>query len=173
MRTLFFCGLLLAQGFAAPQNATTHLEFQLLQTPLIQQRLEALPRKFSQRGTVLQSLFQDAGCSDLTTERVPSSSDPNVICALAGQEPDTIVVGAHLDAIARGSGAVDDWSGAALLPSQYQSLQNTAPRHRILFIGFAAEEIGLVGSAAYVRFCTVLATSCRPSIAINITICIT
>lgn len=118
---------------------------------MIQQRLEALPRKFSERGKALQDLFHEAGCADLTTERVPSSSDPNVICVLAGRESGTIVVGAHYDASHRGSGAVDDWSGTALLPSLYQSLQSTARRHRIIFVGFSSEEVGLVGSAAYVK----------------------
>jgi hypothetical protein len=151
MRMLFFSVLLLAPCFAAAQNVTTRVEFQLLQPSLIQQRLEALRRKFSERGTVLHSMFQDVGCSDLTTQRVPGSKDSNLICTLAGGQSGTIVLGAHYDASHRGSGAVDDWSGTALLPSLYQSLETVPRRHRIIFIGFSAEEVGLVGSAAYVK----------------------
>jgi hypothetical protein len=151
MRALTVPALLLVACSAAGQTPTTRVEFQLLQSPVIQQRLETLPRKFSERGRTLQTLFHEAGCTDLTTERVPGSSDPNVICVLTGQERGTIVVGAHYDASHHGSGAVDDWSGTALLPSLYQSLANVPRRHRIVFIGFSAEEAGLVGSAAYVK----------------------
>jgi hypothetical protein len=151
MRTLSFSALLLAPCFAVAQSPTTHVEFQLLQPQLIQERLETLPRKFSARGIALQNLFHEAGCDDLTTERVPGSSDPNVICTLPGQEAGTIIVGAHYDAVDRGSGAVDDWSGTALLPSLYESLEKQGRRHRIVFVGFSAEERGLVGSGAYVK----------------------
>src|ERR1700682_224767 len=46
---------------------------------------------------------------------------------------------------------VDDWSGAALLPSLYQSIRTKRRRHRIVFIGFSAAEVGLVGSTTYVK----------------------
>ncbi|MDE3165419.1 MAG: M28 family peptidase, partial [Acidobacteriota bacterium] len=62
-----------------------------------------------------------------------------------------IVVGGHYDHAAKGRGAVDDWSGAALLPSIYQSMKPDAHRHRIVFIAFSAEETGLNGSGAYVH----------------------
>jgi Zn-dependent M28 family amino/carboxypeptidase len=48
-------------------------------------------------------------------------------------------------------GAVDDWSGAVLLPSLYQSLDSKPRRHRFVFVGFAGEEAGLHGSGAYVN----------------------
>jgi Zn-dependent M28 family amino/carboxypeptidase len=135
---------------SAPDEAT-HIEFELLQPVLIQQRLEALPRKPAERRTTLERLFQEVGCGELSEQRVPGSKDPNVLCTLPGEGPGVIVVGAHFDADNHGSGAVDDWSGAALLPSLYQSLQTKPRRHRIVFIGFSAEEVGLVGSTAYVK----------------------
>ncbi len=47
---------------------------------------------------------------------------------------------------------MDDWSGAALLPSLYQSLKLTEHRkHTYEFVAFTAEERGLVGSTRYVK----------------------
>jgi Zn-dependent M28 family amino/carboxypeptidase len=69
-----------------------------------------------------------------------------VICTLPGETDSEIVVGGHLNSIEAGMGAVDDWSGAVMLPSLYQSLNSLPRRHRFIFVGFAAEERGLLGS---------------------------
>ena len=42
-------------------------------------------------------------------------------------------------------GAVDDWSGAVMLPSVYQSLKSKARRDTFVFVAFAGEEGGLLG----------------------------
>jgi hypothetical protein len=75
-----------------------------------------------------------------------------VLCRLDAAAPGAgdIVVGAHFDIVDVGMGVVDDWSGAALLPSLYQSLQSRPHKHRFVFIGFAGEETGLYGSRQYV-----------------------
>jgi Zn-dependent M28 family amino/carboxypeptidase len=44
---------------------------------------------------------------------------------------------------------VDNWSGASLLPSLYYSLSAVPRRHTFVFVGFTAEEKGLVGSNFY------------------------
>jgi Zn-dependent M28 family amino/carboxypeptidase len=48
-------------------------------------------------------------------------------------------------------GAVDDWSGAALLPSLYQNLAGRPHKHTYIFVAFSGEEQGLVGSDWYVK----------------------
>jgi Zn-dependent M28 family amino/carboxypeptidase len=63
-------------------------------------------------------------------------------------------VGAHFDKVDDGHGVVDNWSGAALLPSIYQALHVAKRRHTIIFIGFSAEEQGLIGSKNYVEHLT-------------------
>jgi len=45
---------------------------------------------------------------------------------------------------------VDNWSGTALLPSLFQSLQGPR-KHTFLFVGFTDEEHGLVGSKFYAK----------------------
>ena len=130
------------------------VEYVRLAQPIIQARLKQVKRKLSERRATLESLFQETGCgAELSRQPVPHSKEPNVICTLstADDEAGVIVVGAHFDLAAAGMGVVDDWSGAALLPSLYESLQSTPRRHRFVFVGFAAEEQGLYGSAEYVK----------------------
>jgi Zn-dependent M28 family amino/carboxypeptidase len=63
-------------------------------------------------------------------------------------------VGAHSDHVEEGAGAIDNWSGAALLSSLYQSLAQAQRRHTFVFIAFTAEEEGLIGSRFYVGHLT-------------------
>jgi len=122
---------------------------------VIQERLETVSTRLDRRVAELESLFREAGCRDdrLATQTVPGSKAPNVICTLPAAEPGApvIIVAGHLDLVPIGTGAVDDWSGVVLLPSLYQSLAVQSRRHTFVFIGFAAEERGLIGSTVYVR----------------------
>jgi Zn-dependent M28 family amino/carboxypeptidase len=81
---------------------------------------------------------------------VKGSRQGNVICTLQGTSDETIVIGAHFDTI-NGLGVVDNWSGAALLPSLFRGLAGRKRNHTFLFIGFTDEEIGFRGSEAYVK----------------------
>ena len=74
-----------------------------------------------------------------------------MICTLTGEEASTIVVGGHFDYADRGSGIVDDWSGASLLPSLYEALKAQKRKHTYVFVAFAAEERGLIGSTYFVK----------------------
>jgi Zn-dependent M28 family amino/carboxypeptidase len=119
---------------------------------VVQDRLTEVKRSVRDRKTTLEFFLHDAGCigDRLTEQKVPGYREPNLVCEMPA-EGRTIVVGAHYDSVDRGMGAVDDWSGAAMLPSLYQSLDGNPRRHRFVFIGFNAEERGLLGSAEYVR----------------------
>ena len=46
---------------------------------------------------------------------------------------------------------MDDWSGTSLLPSLYTALKEQKRRHTYVFVAFASEERGLVGSAYFVK----------------------
>ena len=136
---------------AQPTSAPKIVVAQLGPTT-IQQRLNLVPRKLADRVAALESLFHEVGCDGerFFKQPVRHSRAPNLVCTLIGQTDNEIIVGGHLDSIELGMGAVDDWSGASLLPSLYQSLKETPRRHRFVFVGFAAEEQGLVGSNAFV-----------------------
>jgi putative aminopeptidase FrvX len=126
------------------------VQFHPVEQAVVMQRLEAAPGENAAREAFLAKMFADAGCQP-SLQTVKRNKIPNVICILPGQTTDTIIVGAHMDHVERGKGIVDDWSGAALLPSLYDALKEL-PRHdTFVFVGFTDEEKGLVGSRSYVE----------------------
>jgi len=129
------------------------LQFNLMLPPVVERRLAAVRDATADRERTLRDLFIEAGCSDdkLVEQKVKQSKVPNVICSMPGQIESTIIVGAHLDCVKAGKGVVDNWSGASLLPSLFESLKATQHRHNFVFVGFTDEELGLVGSRFYVR----------------------
>lgn len=138
--------------FAAVGFAET-IHFDLVIPDIVFARLRSCPRKDVDRQQQLQSFFAEAGCrgTALTLDQPRHSKFGNVICTLPGSSPEEIVVGAHFDHVDRGAGAVDNWSGASLLPSLYQALATVPRKHTFVFIGFYGEEQGMVGSQEYVR----------------------
>jgi hypothetical protein len=127
-------------------------KFQKLQPEIIKQRLEQYSGSDSIREATLKKLFRDAGCSTEFIKEYPvrKSKAPNVSCTLPGNDEEVIIIGAHFDHVDEGNGVVDNWSGASLLPSLFQSIHSFPRRHTFVFIGFAAEEKGMLGSKAYV-----------------------
>jgi len=116
-------------------------------------RLAAIERSNADRLAKLKQLFEEAGCGgeQLTEQPVKGSKLPNLICTLKGEGDDEVIVGAHFDQAGVAEGAVDNWSGASLLPSLFQSIKGQ-PRHlTYLFVGFTDEERGLVGSQSMVK----------------------
>ena len=120
---------------------------------VVGQRLQRLHLGNAERERELKMMFGEAGCEgDHVQEQVVTRSDPpNVICTLPGATNSLIIVGAHSDHVERGEGAVDDWSGASLLPSLFEALKETPRKHTLVFVGFTDEEEGLVGSFFFVK----------------------
>jgi Iap family predicted aminopeptidase len=119
---------------------------------LIEQRLRSYTVKNATREPAIKALFEEAGCQgELTEQTVKSTKAPNLICTLNGASDSTIVVGAHFDLVERGNGVVDNWSGASLLPSLYQGLAKSSPKHTLVFVAFTGEESGLLGSRSYLK----------------------
>lgn len=107
------------------------------------------------REATLKRLFVDAGCGEhLSEQRVTWSEPPNVICVHPGSSDRVIIVGAHFDRVSRSAGVADNWSGASLLPSLYHSIAQEPRQHTYIFVGFTAEELGLLGSHFYARHMT-------------------
>jgi hypothetical protein len=93
----------------------------------------------------------------------------NVIGLLPGRDPvlrnETIIVGAHYDHLGLGgfgsldadstgqvhNGADDNASGAAMLIRIAERLARDPPARTVLFLAFSGEELGLLGSAHYVK----------------------
>lgn len=140
---LLFGALALAEG----------LKFTVINRDIVLGRLHSCPKKDIEREQKLQALFSEAGCTGpaLTLDQPKHSKFGNVVCTLQGVSPEEIVVGAHFDHVEAGSGAVDNWSGASMLPSLYEALAKDPRKHTFVFVSFYGEEQGMVGSQQYVR----------------------
>ena len=136
-----------ASCFSAPLTHTA------VKQSTVHERLNRYKGNDSIREATLAHLFTEAGClpPHLTEQQVSDRRQPNVICVLPGTTDETIVVGAHFDHADAGDGIIDNWSGAALLPSLLQSLSSSPHKHTFIFIGFTGEEAGLLGSTYYVK----------------------
>jgi Zn-dependent M28 family amino/carboxypeptidase len=103
----------------------------------------------------IRSLFAAAGCdpAKLEERKMKHGKWANVICTLpsANDALGEIVVGAHFDHVATGDGVIDNWSGAALLSSLFESMKVQPRRHTFIFISFADEENGLNGSRDFAK----------------------
>ena len=78
----------------------------------------------------------------------------NVIADLPGRIGDGVVLlGGHLDSVANGPGINDNGSGSALVLEVARQARRLGlrPAHGLRFAFWGAEELGLVGSTAYVR----------------------
>ena len=105
---------------------------------LIAQRVKRYGGSDIKREAALKQMFGEAGCAEITEQPVKGLKEPNLICVMKGNSERSIIVGAHYDHVDRGSGVVDNWSGASLLPSLMQSLKNEQRRHTYIFIAFPA-----------------------------------
>jgi Zn-dependent M28 family amino/carboxypeptidase len=139
--------VVLAATFAHAQ-----IQFKKLAPEQIEQRLDAAKPTQAERGAYLRQEFQAAGCaaSDVKDDPVPHEKQPNIVCVIPGKSARQIIVGAHYDFAPEGRGIVDNWSGAALLPSFVESLKNAPREHTFIFIAFTGEEQGMLGSKSYV-----------------------
>lgn len=136
--------MLILMGSACAEG----IRFHSFPRDVIEQRLKLATPDNKERFLRLRTLFLEAGCN-VTEQIVSKKGEPNIICALKGETDRVIIVGAHFDA--NSPGVADNWSGAALLPSLFQSLGSAPRRHSFVFVGFTDEEKGLLGSKKYVK----------------------
>jgi leucyl aminopeptidase len=106
-----------------------------------------------------QKMAEEAGRSDIKVSLMPPPSgyeQNSVRIEIPGSDPDApvIVIGAHLDSInqsgsgAAAPGADDDGSGIATITEVYRVLlkNDLHPKAGVHLFGYAAEELGLLGS---------------------------
>jgi len=108
----------------------------------------------AQRETARQYLLGElraAGVEASFHEYATGKNVRGVLSATGGTTAPRIIVGAHYDGVPAGPAAADDATGVAIVLVAARYLA-TLPRrdHPVEFVLFDQEEIGLVGSAAYV-----------------------
>jgi len=127
------------------------LRFRLVPRAGVEERLGQYQGSNLEREATLKKMFVDAGCGEHVSEQPVRFHPPNLICVFPGNSDRVIIVGAHYDRVAAGDGVADNWSGASLLPSLYEAIKIDPRHHTYVFVAFTAEELGLIGSRAYVR----------------------
>ena len=145
--------LLFFIAFLAAPAPGQQISYHRVEQAAVEERLKGSPSDNLGRQKKLRQLFEAVGCKGeaLTEVEVEGSALPNLVCKMPGQHDSVIIVGAHYDKVGTGNGVVDNWSGAALLVSLFESLQTEPRRHIFLFVGFTDEEKGLVGSEQFVE----------------------
>ena len=128
------------------------LIFTLVPQAKVEQRFSSGPQKNKDRMEQMVKLFESAGCTgeNLQLQRVSGEKLSNVICIKPGASESRIVIGAHFDCIEKGRGVIDNWSGASMLPSLFESLNQVTRQHTLVFVAFSDEEKGLIGSHHFV-----------------------
>ncbi|MEM7583055.1 MAG: M20/M25/M40 family metallo-hydrolase [Acidobacteriota bacterium] len=159
--------------YTLDQQETVERMSRLVREAPILATMESLSTEFNNRfhahpsGTLASQWIRDqwqgyaAARPDVTVELVSHSgltNQPSVVLSIPGTTlpGEVIVLGAHLDSIAGGSsnpdflapGADDDASGIAVLSEiiRVAMADDFRPQRTVRFMGYAAEEIGLVGS---------------------------
>ena len=138
-------------------SAAAQTRFRLADRSVIEGHLKSFSTENREREALIRKWLAESGCkgANLSEQPLEGRLPPNVICVLPGKTQEVIVVGAHTDHVDNaGDGVVDNWTGASLLPELLFSLNAQPRRHTFVFVGFSAEEKGLVGSAYYASHLT-------------------
>ena len=83
--------------------------------------------------------------------RKRATTSQNVLAETRPGAPRVLMVGGHLDSVVAGPGVNDNGTGVATLLELARVVRATEPRLSIRFAFWGAEELGLIGSDAYVR----------------------
>jgi hypothetical protein len=106
-----------------------------------------VPQENSLRLKQLKQTFSDVKCAGGDFREQPFAEGRNLLCTLQGSSTDTVLFVAHYEHDGRGMSAVDNWSGAMMLPFLYYALTASPRRHTFVFAEFDGEE----GAKAYMR----------------------
>ncbi|HEX4006139.1 MAG TPA: M28 family peptidase [Acidobacteriaceae bacterium] len=137
-----------------PSRSAFPTRFNYYSTPrsTLETQVHSIPATDIGRFVRLKDAFANAGCSgdamkvQAVTEKRGSSSF-NLICTWPADSPDVTVVVAHYRGAGSGQGAVENWSGALLLPYLYFAMEAQPRENTWVFV----ESSGKAGTAAYFR----------------------
>jgi Peptidase family M28 len=130
--------LLMAKSVAADKRP--YPIFRVLDQKSVDALLLSVPQSNQLRLAQLKKAFDDVECrgSDL---QVQSTGDgANLSCTLVGRSKDTILVAAHYERVGEGMSAVDDWSGAIMLPFLYRALSATQRHYTFMFAALSGND---------------------------------
>jgi len=132
---------------AAPEAVATDDE--------LRGRLERLPATNPEREKYVVDLFKLAGAhpEEIVLQDAGRGRN-NILVIKKGRTDRVIVVGGHHDKVSAGAGSIDNGTGATMVANLYQALRDQETDATIVFIAFAREEEGLIGSKHYLESLT-------------------
>ncbi|SNS22746.1 Zn-dependent amino- or carboxypeptidase, M28 family [Geodermatophilus pulveris] len=99
-----------------------------------------------------RALAAEGSTARVAVQEPETRTDVSVVAELAGEDTSNVVMaGAHLDSVPAGPGINDNGSGSSALLETALMMANSKPQNTIRFGWWGAEELGLLGSAAYVE----------------------
>ena len=99
-----------------------------------------VPQENAIRLAQLKQTFKDVQCTGDDVREQSFGAGRNLVCTLPGDTSDTILFVAHYERGRAGMGAVDNWTGAAMLPLLYYALTASPRKHTFVFAEVDGEE---------------------------------
>lgn len=123
----------------SPSAASRVLFFYTAARSTVEMEVHTIPPTNEARLDRLRAAFESAKCGGSLMQEQPVAAKhgapgTNLVCTWPGTGGGTIVVAAHYDHDGNGEGALDDWSGAALLPFLYEALQGQPRENSFVFL---------------------------------------
>lgn len=131
-----------AQGIAGDEEVLREVSLSPLTNP---ERERVIVELFRQAGAAPEEvLVQDVGLGRY-------GSRHNIYAVKKGRTDRVVVVGGHGDKVHEGAGTIDNWTGATMVVNLFQAMRDLDTEATYVFIVFAREEEGLVGSRKFVE----------------------
>ncbi|HEX3469597.1 MAG TPA: M28 family peptidase [Silvibacterium sp.] len=123
-----------------------------IQRQYVDMRMHHVPQPNADRLAQLRQTFHDLECKGDRLRELPAGEGKNLVCTLPGTaQPgktlETILLTAHYEHEGHGMSAIDNWSGAIMLPFLYHALSAVPRQHTFVF----AEVDGEAGAKALLR----------------------
>jgi hypothetical protein len=121
--------------------------FWTLQQEDIDSLVHRVPQDNGIRLAQLRQTFKDVECPGDDMQEQTFSTGKNLLCTVRGSSTDTILFVAHYEHDGRGLSAVENWTGAIMLPFLYHALMAAPRKHTFVFL----EVDGEAGAKSYLR----------------------
>jgi Zn-dependent M28 family amino/carboxypeptidase len=119
----------------------------------LEESVKTVPCKSEERLEAVKNLFLKMGAKpeEVIVEKFNKDKISNITVTKKGKTEETIIVGAHYDKVSDGCGAVDNWTGIAIIVHLYKTLSKIDTQKTYIFVAFDQEEKGLLGSDAMAK----------------------
>lgn len=114
--------------------------FRALDQKSVETMVLGVPQSNQLRLAQLKRSFEDVECGGSNLREQATNDGSNLLCALPGKSADTILIAAHYQHIGEGMSAVENWSGAIMLPFLYRALTAAPRQHTFVFAAYCGIE---------------------------------